>query len=166
MILVLLLIFSLIFNRPILASDNVFGLHLSQTEDIHKTSSIINSQNGDWGWVTLVIKNDQLDKNTWQGFFDNCRKYHIIPIIRIATIGEKDYWKRPQYSEIDHLLLAGGGAQIPGLSKLLQDNLGYRVTLANPFLRMGYAPQVDAKKIERNASSLLVACGLALRSFD
>lgn len=104
MILVLLLIFSLIFNRPILASDNVFGLHLSQTEDIHKTSSIINSQNGDWGWVTLVIKNDQLDKNTWQGFFDNCRKYHIIPIIRIATIGEKDYWKRPQYSEIDQMV--------------------------------------------------------------
>ena len=76
------------------------------------------------------------------------------------------FFSSSQHSEVDHLLLAGGGAQIPGLSKLLQDNLGYRVTLANPFLRMGYAPQVDAKKIERNASSLLVACGLALRSFD
>jgi len=69
MFLVFLLFFGLIFNSPILASDNVFGLHLSQTEDIHQASSIINSQNGDWGWVTLVIKNDQLDKNMWQGFF-------------------------------------------------------------------------------------------------
>lgn len=70
------------------------------------------------------------------------------------------------YSEIDHLLLAGGSANIEGLPKLLQDYLGYRVTLANPFLRMSYAPQVDSKKLENDASALLVACGLALRSFD
>ena len=76
------------------------------------------------------------------------------------------FFSSTQYSEIDHLLLAGGGANIQGLSKLLQDNLGYRVTVANPFLRMGFAPQVDAKKLEDDASSLLVACGLALRSFD
>lgn len=76
------------------------------------------------------------------------------------------FFSSTQYSEVDHLLLAGGGANITGLSKLLQDNLGYRVTVANPFLRMSYAPQVDAKKLENDASSLLVACGLALRSFD
>jgi type IV pilus assembly protein PilM len=76
------------------------------------------------------------------------------------------FFSSSQYTEIDHLLLAGGGANIQGLPKLLQDNLGYRVTVANPFLRMGFAPQVDAKKLEDDASSLLVACGLALRSFD
>lgn len=104
MFFIFLLIFSLLFNSHILASDNIFGLHLSQTEDIHQVKSIINSQNGDWGWITVVIKTDQLDKNTWQDFFDNCRKYHIIPIIRIATIGEKDYWKRPEYSDIDGIV--------------------------------------------------------------
>jgi hypothetical protein len=103
MFLIFLLIFSLIFNSHILASDNIFGLHLSQTEDIHQASSIINSQNGDWGWATVVIKIDQLDHNMWQDFFDNCRKRHIIPIIRIATYGEKDYWKVPEYSDIDNL---------------------------------------------------------------
>ena len=90
----------------------------------------------------------------------------MVGLAQQAARSLQFFFSSSQYSEIDHLLLAGGGAQIPGLSKLLQDNLGYRVTLANPFLRMGYAPQVDAKKIERNASSLLVACGLALRSFD
>jgi len=104
MFFIFLLIFSLLFNSHILASDNIFGLHLSQTEDIHQASKIINSQNGDWGWATVVIKTDQLDKTTWQNFFDNCRKYHIIPIIRIATIGEKDYWKRPEYSDIDRIV--------------------------------------------------------------
>ncbi len=104
MFFIFLLIFSLLFNSHILASDNIFGLHLSQTEDIHQAKSIINSQNGDWGWATVVIKTDQLDFNMWQDFFNNCRKYHIIPIIRIATIGEKDYWKIPEYSDIDHLV--------------------------------------------------------------
>ncbi|MFA7676250.1 MAG: hypothetical protein WCY28_02455 [Candidatus Shapirobacteria bacterium] len=105
MFFIFLIIFTLFFNSHILASDNIFGVHLSQTEDIHQSYSIINSQNGDWGWATLVIKNDQLDFNTWQNFFDNCRKYHIIPIIRIATIGEKDYWKVPEYSDIDKMVL-------------------------------------------------------------
>ena len=76
------------------------------------------------------------------------------------------FFSSSQYTEIDHLLLAGGSANIQGLSKLLQDNLGYRVTVAAPFLRMGFAPQVDAKKLEADAPALLIACGLALRSFD
>lgn len=100
----LLLIFSLFFNSPILASDNIFGLHLSQTEDIHSAAKIINSQNGDWGWTTIVIQTNQLNQSMWQDFFDNCRKDHIIPIIRIATIGENGYWKIPDYSDIDHIV--------------------------------------------------------------
>ena len=103
-LLILSLSFWLISNSPILASDNIFGLHLSQTEDINQTYSIINSQNGDWGWATLVINGNQLDFTTWQDFFNNCRKYHIIPIIRIATIGEGENWKVPEYSDIDKMV--------------------------------------------------------------
>lgn len=71
-----------------------------------------------------------------------------------------------QFNEIDHILLAGGNANIPGLAKILQQQLGYRVTIANPFLQMGFSPKVDIQKIESDASSLLIACGLAMRSFD
>ena len=92
------------FSSPILASGNIFGLHLSQTEDIHSAAKIINSQNGDWGWVTIVIQTNQFNQNMWQEFFDNCRKYHIIPIIRITTIGDGDNWKIPSYSDIDHIV--------------------------------------------------------------
>lgn len=91
-------------TRPILASEaNIFGLHLTQTADIHSAQKIINSSAGDWGYATIVIRLDQLDKNTWQEFFDNCRKYHIIPIIRLASIMENNYWKIPESSDIDHL---------------------------------------------------------------
>lgn len=68
--------------------------------------------------------------------------------------------------DIDHLLLIGGSANLPGLARRLQGNLGYRTTVANPFVKMSLANTIDAKKLEADAAGLLVACGLALRSFD
>ncbi|MFA5026232.1 MAG: hypothetical protein WC503_07055, partial [Candidatus Shapirobacteria bacterium] len=62
-----------------------------------------NSNGGDWGYVTVVIRTDQLDKNTWQDFFDNCRKSHLIPIIRLATIMENNLWITPTTNDIDNL---------------------------------------------------------------
>ena len=91
------------FGRSILASDNIFGLHLTQSSDIESASKIINSSGGDWGWITIVIPLNNLDHQTWQDFFDKCRKYHIIPLIRLATYGDGDNWKRPTTSDIDNL---------------------------------------------------------------
>lgn len=68
--------------------------------------------------------------------------------------------------DIDHLLLSGGSANLPNLARKLQGSLGYRVTVANPFVQMSMSSHVDTRLLERDAASLLVACGLALRSFD
>ncbi|MEG2357525.1 MAG: pilus assembly protein PilM [Acinetobacter sp.] len=87
-------------------------------------------------------------------------------VVQQAARSLQFFFSSSQFNEIDHILLAGGNANIPGLAKLLQQKLGYRVTIANPFLQMGFSPQIDIKKIENDASSLLAACGLALRSFD
>ncbi|MEN8292622.1 MULTISPECIES: pilus assembly protein PilM [Acinetobacter] len=87
-------------------------------------------------------------------------------LVQQAARSLQFFFSSSQFNEIDHILLAGGNANIPGLAKLLQQKLGYRVTIANPFLQMGFAPQVDVQKVEKDASSLMVACGLALRSFD
>lgn len=99
----LICLFFIFSNKPILASGNIFGLHLTQTSDILTAKDIINSSGGDWGWVTIVAPLNQLDYQTWQDFFDNCRKYHLIPIVRLATYGEGDNWKRPNTSDIDNL---------------------------------------------------------------
>ena len=87
-------------------------------------------------------------------------------VVQQAARSLQFFFSSSQFNEIDHILLAGGNANIPGLAKLLQQKLGYRVTIANPFLQMGFSPQIDIKKIENDASSLMVAGGLALRSFD
>lgn len=94
-----------LFSRPILASgSNIFGLHLTQPSDINTAARLINSRGGDWGWATIVIRLDQLDYGTWQDFFNQCRRLHIIPIIRLATINENGTWKRPSLSDLDNLV--------------------------------------------------------------
>ncbi|WP_173912150.1 pilus assembly protein PilM [Acinetobacter sp. Marseille-Q1618] len=87
-------------------------------------------------------------------------------VVQQAARSLQFFFSSSQFNEIDHILLAGGNANIPGLAKLLQQKLGYRVTVANPFLQMGFSPQIDLKKIENDAPSLMIACGLAMRSFD
>ncbi|HCK63312.1 MAG TPA: pilus assembly protein PilM, partial [Acinetobacter radioresistens] len=79
-------------------------------------------------------------------------------LVQQAARSLQFFFSSSQFNEIDHILLAGGNANIPGLAKLLQQKLGYRVTIANPFLQMGFAPQVDVQKVEKDASSLMVAC--------
>lgn len=82
---------------------NIFGLHLTQTSDIFAAKDVVNSSGGQWGWITLVVRLDKLDQNTWQEFFDNCRKFHLTPIVRLATYAEGENWKRPSNSDIDTL---------------------------------------------------------------
>ncbi|MFA5828182.1 MAG: hypothetical protein WC841_02365 [Candidatus Shapirobacteria bacterium] len=100
-----LLLLLLSYNQSILASENIFGVHLTQPQDIYTAKDMINSSEGDWGWATIVIRTDQLNHQTWQDFFDNCRKFHIQPIIRLATVMEKECWKRPDYTDIDNLAI-------------------------------------------------------------
>ncbi|MEY2864481.1 MAG: hypothetical protein RLY58_2188 [Pseudomonadota bacterium] len=76
------------------------------------------------------------------------------------------FFSSSQYNDVDHILLAGGSASIPGLARMVQEKLGNRVTVANPFMQMNFASQIDASAIENDSPALMIACGLALRSFD
>ncbi|MFT4021883.1 MAG: pilus assembly protein PilM [Acinetobacter sp.] len=76
------------------------------------------------------------------------------------------FFASSNFKNIDHILLAGGTANLSGLEQFLQQALGYRVSVANPFLQMDFAAQVDQDELLHHAASLMVACGLALRSFD
>lgn len=96
----LFLLFFLLFSVNAQAT-NIFGLFLSNTSDIDKAAPIINSTNGDWGYVTVIVRGDLLNHQMWQDFFDKCRILHITPIVRLATIMENNYWKKPEYSDID-----------------------------------------------------------------
>nr|WP_243456321.1 pilus assembly protein PilM [Psychrobacter halodurans] len=76
------------------------------------------------------------------------------------------YFSSSQYSNIDHVVLAGGSSSIPGLAGMAQQKLGVTVSIANPFTNMTIVPHIDNEQLAIDAPSLMAACGLALRSFD
>lgn len=67
---------------------------------------------------------------------------------------------------IDYLLISGGTSLIEGVDKLLTDELGIHTVVANPFLNMETAASVDRELLNQVAPQLMVASGLALRSFS
>jgi len=76
------------------------------------------------------------------------------------------FFSSSQYNAIDHLVIAGGCAAIQGADELIADRVGVPTTVANPFSSMTLSPKVNAKALSDDASALMIACGLALRSFD
>lgn len=65
-----------------------------------------------------------------------------------------------------HILLGGGVAAMPELYERISTNTGIETQSANPFASMSRAARVPNKMLSEDASAMLIACGLALRSFD
>ena len=76
------------------------------------------------------------------------------------------FFTSTQYNQVDHIVLAGGCAVIPGVDEVVATRTQVSTLIANPFANMVLSDRVRAKNLMTDASSLLVACGLALRRFD
>jgi type IV pilus assembly protein PilM len=87
-------------------------------------------------------------------------------VVQQITRSLQFFYSSSQYNDVDHILLAGGVAAMPGLIELVQERLGNTTSVANPFARMAVASRVDAAALSNDAPALMVACGLAMRSFD
>lgn len=70
---------------PASVANNKFGIHIVDVNDIADAATLVNSRGGDWGYVTLVIQEDNRDFDKWQRVFDQMRRLHLIPIVRLAT---------------------------------------------------------------------------------
>ncbi|GAB3474533.1 pilus assembly protein PilM [Azotobacter salinestris] len=71
-----------------------------------------------------------------------------------------------QHNQVDYILLAGGTSSLPGLDQLIQQKTGTKTLVANPFAEMTLSPKVSAAALASDAPAMMVACGLAMRSFD
>jgi len=71
-----------------------------------------------------------------------------------------------QYNSVDYVVLAGGTSAIPGLVDMVEEKTGTPTLVANPFADMAVGSRVNASALSNDAPSLMIACGLAMRSFD
>jgi hypothetical protein len=85
---------------PLSVANNVYGIHIADTNDISTIAPLINSSGGDWGYVTVVIPDTDKNTDKWNGIFNELRRLHIIPIVRIATHVEDDAWIKPKQDDI------------------------------------------------------------------
>lgn len=76
------------------------------------------------------------------------------------------FYSSSQFNDVDSIILAGGTSSIPGLAEQVQDTLGTQTVVANPFVSMTLSQQVNATWLANDAPSLMIAAGLAMRSFD
>ena len=76
------------------------------------------------------------------------------------------FYSGSDYSRVDQLVLAGGCAAISGMDQVVEQHLGVGTIVANPIASMTVSPRVQAHALAADAQALLIACGLALRSFD
>ena len=73
----------------------------------------------------------------------------------------------PQYNEIDSIVLSGGCASTQNIEEMIRIKTGVPTFTASPFSNMSISPQItNLQKLSTDAPTLMIACGLTLRSFD
>ncbi len=81
---------------PLSSPNNKFGIHIiSASPDESSPAAELVNTNGDWGYITVIIQQNDKKKDKWQEFFNDLRRRHLIPIVRLATETEGQSWKRP-----------------------------------------------------------------------
>ena len=76
------------------------------------------------------------------------------------------FFTSTQYNQVNHIVLTGGCAAIPGIDAAVTKRTQVNTVIANPFANMALSSRIKPKSLTQDAPSLMVACGLALRRFD
>ena len=66
----------------------------------------------------------------------------------------------------EQILICGGCANIPGVAEVIASRVGIPAERGDPLGQMRISSKAKALGVTRDATALLTACGLALRSFD
>lgn len=76
------------------------------------------------------------------------------------------FFTSTQFNQVNHIVLAGGCAAIPGIDEVVARRASVPTMIANPFANMALSSKIRPKYLTTDAPSLMVACGLAMRRFD
>src|SRR5947209_6699716 len=100
---------SLLFSTAYAAQDprtipnNKIGIHILFPSEIVAAARLVNANGGDWGYVTIPVQSGDKDLIKWQAFMSSAKKYHVIPLLRLATEGDyfnTKVWRKPTYLDI------------------------------------------------------------------
>lgn len=85
---------------PLTRPNNQYGIHVADLNDLGGVASLVNSNGGDWGYITLVVPESDRNSKKWQEVFDDLRKLHLIPLIRLAGRPQNSHWAEPDQKNL------------------------------------------------------------------
>lgn len=94
---------SLAIEDPLKTVNNKVGIHILFPSELQAAANIVNSNGGDWGYVTIPIQVGDKNLEKWQQFMDEAKRLHIVPIVRLATEGHyfnTAFWKKPSREDV------------------------------------------------------------------
>lgn len=106
---VLLLLFFILplksysFFDPLSRPNNFHGIHILFASELQDAANLVNSKNGQWGYVTIPIQAGDKDLEKWQNFMDQAKELKLIPILRLSTEADpanNNVWRKPTATDI------------------------------------------------------------------
>ena len=72
----------------------------------------------------------------------------------------------PDREQPQQIIICGGCANITGVDLVIKSKVNTKVVIGNPIGNMSQSSRAKSQKVDKDAVALLIASGLALRSFD
>jgi type IV pilus assembly protein PilM len=127
------------------------------------TEEIQNRYDLSYEEANFAKRNNTLDPDFFMTVLDPFKDEMVQQISRMLQF----YHNQSNYGKLSHILIAGGCASIPGIIDKVRNKVGGQVKIVNPFVSMSFSSRIKNKKaLISDAPALMIAYGLALRSFD
>jgi len=101
-----------------------------------------------------------------ENFEEDVLEPYMLSIVQQISRALQFYSSSAEFSNVRTMYLSGTMASLKGLAGVVEQELGIKTSIADPVAGMELAPSVAVTALKRNAPSLMVAAGLALRGFD
>ncbi len=145
----------LVDNKTVYTREQLFGGR-QVTEEIQRRYGLSQEEAG------LAKKQGGLPEDYESEVLEPFKEALIQQVSRSLQF----FFSSSQYNYIDQLMLAGGVAAMDGLRDEVEEKLGIPTMVANPFANMSISSKVNAAALANDAPAMMIAVGLALRSFD
>jgi len=142
-------------DRAIYTREQLFG-GKQLTEEIQRRYSLSYEEAG------LAKKQGGLPDDYYEEVLEPFKE----AVLQQVTRSLQFFFSSSQYDDVDYIVLAGGTSSIDGLAEMIENKLGTPTVMANPFVDMSLASKVDAEALANDAPAMMIACGLAMRSFS
>jgi len=94
---------ALAIEDPLTQSNNKIGIHILFGHELPEAAKLVNSNGGDWGYVTIPLSIQDMNYAKWQKFMWNAKEAHLIPIVRLVTNphpGNTRTWRKPTEKDV------------------------------------------------------------------